>query len=160
MKRLLLACCLSMVALGLQAAPPAGGEYVLLVGGPSMYQWEKYKAVPARSLVGELCAGGAFAHRTIARAARAGCEDYLARLQAGLRGSRKTGAPGSDQSNWYRSRQIQYQSGLVWPGHEVIDYLNNGQPRDQVKIVGFRIFRAFEPGVFHVRLQQQHRQRV
>src|SRR5678815_2439851 len=46
MKRLLLICCLSMVALGLRGAPPAGGEYILLVGGPSMYQWEKYKAVP------------------------------------------------------------------------------------------------------------------
>src|SRR6188472_873853 len=46
MKRLLLVCCLSMVAVGLRAAPPAGGEYVILVGGPSMYQWEKYKAFP------------------------------------------------------------------------------------------------------------------
>src|SRR5258706_15278816 len=46
MKGLLLVCCLSMVALGVQAAPPAGGEYVLLVGGPSMYQWEQYKAYP------------------------------------------------------------------------------------------------------------------
>src|SRR5438045_5992139 len=46
MKRLLLVCWLSMVALGLQAARPVGGEYIMLVGGPSMYQWEKYKAFP------------------------------------------------------------------------------------------------------------------
>src|ERR1041385_3609602 len=46
MKRLLLVCCLSIVALGVNAALPAEGEYVILVGGPSMYQWEKYKAVP------------------------------------------------------------------------------------------------------------------
>ena len=46
MKRLLFVGLLSMVALGLQAAPPAAGEYIMLVGGPSMYQWEKYKAVP------------------------------------------------------------------------------------------------------------------
>src|SRR5438034_1275454 len=46
MKRLLLVCCLSMVTLGLRAAPPGGGEYIILVGGPSMYQWEKYKAFP------------------------------------------------------------------------------------------------------------------
>src|SRR5439155_12099298 len=26
------------------------------------------------------------------------------------------------------------------PGHEVINYLNNGQPRDQVKIIGFEYF--------------------
>ena len=55
-----------------------------------------------------------------------------------------------------------FNINLIWfgPGKEVIDYLNNGQPRDQVKIAGFRIFRAFESRVFHVRLQQQHRQRV
>src|SRR5262245_8964845 len=46
MKRLLLASLLSMIALSLRAAPPTGGEYIMLVGGPSMYQWEKYKAVP------------------------------------------------------------------------------------------------------------------
>ena len=46
MKRLLLVCCLSVVAFGVQAAPPAQGEYIMLVGGPSMYQWEKYKAFP------------------------------------------------------------------------------------------------------------------
>ena len=45
-KRLLLGCCVSMVAIGLRAAPPTGGEYIMLVGGPSMYQWEKYKAFP------------------------------------------------------------------------------------------------------------------
>src|SRR5437870_2758174 len=46
MKRLLLLCILSMFAVAAQAAPPRSGEYIILVGGPSMYQWEKYKAVP------------------------------------------------------------------------------------------------------------------
>src|SRR5690242_6119552 len=47
MKRLLVICFLFLVALGAQgAAPPTSGEYIILVGGPSMYQWEKYKAVP------------------------------------------------------------------------------------------------------------------
>src|SRR4051794_8964157 len=45
-KRLLFVCLLSMVAFGSEAASPVGGEYIVLVGGPSMYQWEKYKAVP------------------------------------------------------------------------------------------------------------------
>src|SRR5882757_3587079 len=66
----------------------------------------KIQGCSARSLVGELCARGAFEHRTIARPARDGCKDYLAHLPAGLRGSRKTGAPGSDQPDWYGSRQI------------------------------------------------------
>ena len=28
------------------AAPPPNTEWIILVGGPSMYQWEKYKAQP------------------------------------------------------------------------------------------------------------------
>src|SRR5207237_4386593 len=46
MKRLLLVCFLSMFALASEAASPASGEYIILVGGPSMYQWEKYKTYP------------------------------------------------------------------------------------------------------------------
>src|SRR5207244_12971087 len=46
MKRFLLICSLSTFALGSQAASPASGEYIMLIGGPSMYQWEKYKAYP------------------------------------------------------------------------------------------------------------------
>src|SRR6266516_8117087 len=46
MKRLLLVCALSILAPGAKAASPASGEYIILVGGPSMYQWEQYKAQP------------------------------------------------------------------------------------------------------------------
>src|SRR6267378_5512861 len=44
--RLLLASFLLIFALGAKAAQPTQGEYVILVGGPSMYQWEKYKTYP------------------------------------------------------------------------------------------------------------------
>ena len=46
MKRFLLIVFLCILAVGAQAATPASGEYIILVGGPSMYQWEKYKAFP------------------------------------------------------------------------------------------------------------------
>src|SRR5437667_9364804 len=46
MKRLLLVCFLLVFAFGAKAASPASGEYIILVGGPSLYQWEKYKAYP------------------------------------------------------------------------------------------------------------------
>src|SRR5258708_26234950 len=45
-RRLLLASFLLILALGAKAAQPTQGEYVILVGGPSMYQWEKYKTYP------------------------------------------------------------------------------------------------------------------
>src|SRR5437588_12535925 len=46
MKRLLLVSFLLIFALGAKAAQPTQGEYIILVGGPSMYQWEKYKTYP------------------------------------------------------------------------------------------------------------------
>src|SRR6266487_235188 len=46
MKRLLLICAVSIFALASKAASPPSGEYIILVGGPSMYQWEKYKVYP------------------------------------------------------------------------------------------------------------------
>ena len=47
MKRLLLVVLFTIFALVSKGeAPPSSGEYVILVGGPSMYQWEKYKACP------------------------------------------------------------------------------------------------------------------
>src|ERR1700688_1002838 len=37
---------LSLAGSAAFAAPPAQTEWIILVGGPSMYQWEKYKAQP------------------------------------------------------------------------------------------------------------------
>jgi len=51
-KRFLLVCFLSIFALGSQAASPVSGEYIILVVGPSMYQWEKYKTF--RTIIGGL----------------------------------------------------------------------------------------------------------
>ena len=95
-----------MVALGLRAAPPAGGEYIILVGGPSMYQWEKYKAFPHDHW-----------WANFVRAARLRTEQLRTQLgpdakitwlvyKQGYVDRANAGAPGSDQSNWYRSRQI------------------------------------------------------
>ena len=45
-------------------------------------------------------------------------------------------------------------------GGAVIDYLNNGRPRDQVKISGLEFFgQILQQGVLPLRLQQRHRQR-
>jgi len=72
------------VALGLQAAPPVEGEYIMLVGGPSMYQWEKYKAVPP-IIVGKLCARCASSHGTVAQRVRPGREDHVADLPQAMK---------------------------------------------------------------------------
>jgi hypothetical protein len=140
MKRLLLVCCLSMVALGLQAAPPAGGEYVLLVGGPSMYQWEKYKAVPHDHW-----------WANFVRAARLRTEQLRAQLGPDAKITWLIYRQGYEDRAKQEHQDLisligtvrdKFNVNLVWfgPGHEVIDYVNNGQPRDQVKIVDFEYF--------------------
>src|ERR1700756_3097199 len=45
MKRILLVCLLSILALGANSAIPEG-EWIIVVGGPSLHQWEQYKAYP------------------------------------------------------------------------------------------------------------------
>ena len=53
-----------------------------------------------------------------------------------------------------------YHLNLVYfdNGGQVINYLNNGQPRSELKIAGFEVLRAFEQSLLHVRLQQRGRQ--
>src|SRR5437867_8227944 len=140
MKRFLLIAFLCVLAVGAQAAPPASGEYIILVGGPSMYQWEKYKAFPHDHW-----------WANFVRAAR-------------LRTEQLRGYFGPDQQiTWLVYKQGYLDRGkqehqdlialidtvrerfnlnLVWfnAGSDVIDYLNKGQPRNQVKVAGFEYF--------------------
>src|SRR5438067_5555925 len=46
MKRVLFICSMLVWAVGLRAAPIPSGEWIIVVGGPSMYQWEQYKSQP------------------------------------------------------------------------------------------------------------------
>jgi hypothetical protein len=114
-----------MVALGLRAAPPTGGEYILLVGGPSMYQWEKYKAVPHDHW-----------WANFVRAARLRTEQI--REQAGPDAKQEH----QDLISLINTVRDKFNINVIWfgPGHEVIDYINHGQPRDQLKIADFEYF--------------------
>jgi hypothetical protein len=140
MKRLLLVCCLSMGALGLRAAPPPGGEYVILVGGPSMYQWEKYKVYPHDHW-----------WANFVRAARLRTEQLRTTLSPDTKITWLVYKQGyvdrasqehQDLISLIGTVRDKFNINLVWfgPGREVIDYLNHGQPRDQVKVVGFEYF--------------------
>ncbi|MEY2539093.1 MAG: hypothetical protein QOG67_2833 [Verrucomicrobiota bacterium] len=128
------------LATGASAASRGKGEYVLLVGGPSMYEWEKYKLQPHDHW-----------WANFVRAARIRTEQIQAQY-------------GKDQTiTWliyrqgYVDRAVQEKQDLishidsirdkfgihlVWfdRGREVIDYLNHGQPREQIKIAGFEYF--------------------
>src|SRR6266403_508389 len=125
MKRLLLVFCLSMVTLGLRAAPPVGGEYVLLVGGPSMYQWEKYKAVPHDHW-----------WANFVRAARLRTEQLREQLGPDAKITWLIYRQGYEDRAKQEHQDLisligtvrdKFNVNLVWfgPGHEDIDYSNN-----------------------------------
>jgi len=143
MKRLALVLLLSILALAPKAFGGDNvpkGEWIILVGGPSLKQWEQYKAQPHDHW-----------WANFVRAARLRTEQ----LRDGL---------GSDAPiTWlvykqgYLDRQPQenqdllglietvrdkFNLNLVWfrNGDDVINYLNNGHDRKRLKVAGFEFF--------------------
>ena len=146
MKRLLLVCCLSMVALGLRAAPPTGGEYVFLVGGPSMYQWEKYKAVPHDHWWANFVRAARL--RTEQIRSQVGPDSkitWLVYKQGYVDRATQEHQDLISLINTVRDKLISIS--FVRPGKKVIDYLKNGSRRTGENR-GFRVSRAFEPACF------------
>jgi hypothetical protein len=122
------------------SALAANGEYIMVVGGPSMYQWEKYKVYPHDHWWAN------FVH-----AARLRTEQVRAQLGPDARITWLVYKQGyldratqehQDLIGLIDSVREKFNLNLVWfhAGSEVIDYLNNGQPRNQVKIAGFEYF--------------------
>ena len=123
-----------------KAAAPEG-EYVILVGGPSLMVWEKYK--------------GAAAHdnwwANFVRAARIRTEQLREKYgpEAKItwlvykKGYVERGAQEKkDLVEFIDSVRDKFNLNLVYfdQGPEVINYLNNGQPRDRMKIAFFEFF--------------------
>ena len=122
------------------SALAANGEYIMVVGGPSMYQWEKYKVYPHDHWWAN------FVH-----AARLRTEQVRAQLGPDARITWLVYKQGyvdrgtqehQDLIGLIDSVREKFNLNLVWfhAGSEVIDYLNNGQPRNQAKITGFEYF--------------------
>ena len=130
----------------LSAAEPAPAaavtpEYIILVGGPSLMQWEKYK--------------GAQAHdhwwANFVRAGRIRTEQlrekygpdakitWLVYKQGYLD---RAAQEKRDLIAYIDSVRDKFNLNLVWfhGGSEVINYLNQGQPRNQVKVAFLEYF--------------------
>src|SRR5258708_11930071 len=129
-RRLLLASFLLILALGAKAAQPTQGEYVILVGGPSMYQWEKYKTYPHDHW-----------WATFVRAARLRTEQLRTELGPDAKITwliykqgylDRAKQENQDLISLIDSVREKFNLNLVWfhAGSEVIHYLNHGQPRD------------------------------
>lgn len=143
MKRLLLLL-LPLVALlapAVSAAPNSPtGEYVIVVGGPSLMEWEKYKAAPHDHWWAN------FVHSSRVRTEQlraAHGEDakitWLVYKQGYLD---RAAQEKQDLIGNIESVRDKFHLNLVWfrNGDDVINYLNNGQPRDTMKVAGFEYF--------------------
>jgi hypothetical protein len=137
MKRLLLICAVSIFALASKAAPPPG-EYIILVGGPSIYQWEKYKVYPHDHWWANFVRAARL--RTEQVRAQLGPEAKITWLVYKQGYVDRAKQENQDLISLIDSVREKFNLNLVWfhAGSEVIDYLNNG--RDQMKITGFEYF--------------------
>src|SRR5678816_3796487 len=133
-----------LILLSLFAAASARAqqrEYILLIGGPSLHVWEQYK--------------GPIAHdhwwANFVRSGRIRTEQLRAQLGPDALITWLVYKPGyvdrgrqekQDLIAHINSVRDKFHLNLVYfdRGGAVIDYLNNGRPRDQVKISGLEFF--------------------
>jgi len=116
-------------------------EYIIVSGGPSLIEWEKFKEAPHDRWWGNFI-----------RTARVRIQELRERLGPTARITWLVYRPGyerrgsrQDKRNLIElidSVREKYGVRLIWfrKGSEVIDYLNAGLPRDQVKIANFEFF--------------------
>jgi hypothetical protein len=143
MKRLLLLLIFLTILAARQAPaanPPTNGEYVLLVGGPSLMMWEKYKLQPHDHWWANFI-----------RAARIRTEQIRTTVGPDAKitwlvyrqGYKDRGVQEKqDLFTFIDSVRDKFNLKLVYidKGNDVINYLNSGQPRDSLKVVDFEYF--------------------
>ena len=141
MKRIVLFLLVGILLTGARgSAAPLAGEYIILVGGPSLHQWEKYKAYPHDHWWAN------FVHsarvRTEQIRAQAGEEALITWLVYKQGYIDRAEQEHQDLISNIDSVRDKFHLNLIYfrKGDEVINYLNNGQPRDRVKVVDFEFF--------------------
>lgn len=135
---LLFACLVSLATASPAAAQQK--EYIIVTGGVSLYAWEKFKAQPHDHWWAN------FVHASRVRMeqirAQAGPDARLTWLVYRESYLKRSKQEGRDLIPLIESVRDAVHANLVWfdKGQDVINYLNSGQPRDQVKIADFEFF--------------------
>src|SRR5438552_17939530 len=140
MKRLLLICAVSIFALASKASSSPSGEYIILVGGPSMYQWEKYKVYPHDHWWANFLPAARL--RTEQVRAQLGPDAMITMLVYKQGYLDRAKQEHQDLIGYINSVGEKFHLNLIYfqNGSEVINYLNNGQNRERLKITGFEYF--------------------
>jgi hypothetical protein len=122
------------------SALAANGEYIIVVGGPSMYQWEKYKVYPHDHWWANFVHAARL--RTEQVRAQLGPDAQITWLVYKQGYLDRATQEHQDLIGLIDSVREKFNLNLVWfhAGSEVIDYLNNGQARNRMKIAGFEYF--------------------
>lgn len=140
--RFLVLCTVFMAFCGRAGASSVNtnNEWILLVGGPSMHEWEKYKAQPHDHWWAN------FVH-----AARLRTEQLRSQLGPDAKITWLVYKQGyvdraeqehQDLLGFIESIRDKFNVNLVWfqKGPEVINYINGGQDRSRMKVAGFEYF--------------------
>jgi hypothetical protein len=131
---------LSALCTPLRAAEPAGDrEYVILVGGVSLWQWEKYKAAPHDNWWMNFVRAARIRTQQVLEENPNAQVTWLVFRPAYVNRAKQE---KNDLISHIQSVRDTFKIKLVWfdKSQEVIDYLNGGRPRDQVKIADFEYF--------------------
>src|SRR5438034_11711625 len=122
------------------SALAANGEYIMVVGGPSMYQWEKYKVYPHDHWWANFVHAARL--RTEQLRAQRGPDAMITWLVYKQGYIDRTEQEHQDLISHIESVRDKYNINLVWfrDGPGVINYLNSGENRDRLKIAGLEYF--------------------
>ena len=122
-----------------QTKIPAG-EYIIVVGGPSLHEWEKYKAQPHDHWWANFVHAGRV--RTEQLRAELGPDRLITWLVYGQGYKDRAVQEKQDLIGHINSVRDKYHLNLIYfrNGSEVINYIDNGRPRAELKIAGFEFF--------------------
>ena len=115
-------------------------EWILLVGGPSMYQWEQYKAQPHDHWWANFVHAARL--RTEQLRAQLGPDAMITWLVYKQGYIDRAQQEHQDLISHIDSVRDKYNINLVWfrDGPGVINYLNLGENRERLKIAGLEYF--------------------
>jgi len=115
-------------------------EYIVVSGGPSLIEWEKYKAEPHDRWWGNFIRSARVRIQQLRE--QYGPNAKITWLVYRPAYDRRSQQDKTDLISNIVSVRDKYNLNLVWikSGQDVINYLNAGQPRGQVKIATFDYF--------------------